>query len=199
MTVPKTFPWKRFIFFLVISAAVAFVVYDSNEHGGFAKSDTKKFLKESGIWSHGQTALKQTIIFSRKAVKWSQENGHVYYGHAKDFLLPYVELMHNLFIVAKNAYFELLEIIMLRVPVVVAIIESYAPGLVDKVVEVSHYIGNLIVEYFGIVREYLVTKVFVGQLSPDNLQKATLEALNTTQQYATRYYDWFYEMISNVD
>lgn len=34
-----------------------------------------------------------------------------------------------------------------------------------------------------------------GQLSPENMQKVVIQALNTTQQKATEYYHWIYEKV----
>lgn len=35
-------------------------------------------------------------------------------------------------------------------------------------------------------------------MSPENLKKVTLEALNTTQVYATNTFQWMYEKIQSL-
>jgi hypothetical protein len=57
--------------------------------------------------------------------------------------------------------------------------------------------------YMGLERNK--NNVFVGHLSPENLQKYSREAVNATQVYAARPYDWlpqnykYYQRFSDLE
>lgn len=82
-----------------------------------------------------------------------------------------------------------------KTPVVAEFVEQYAPGLPKKIGDFAcsswTAVSTFTVNTYNHSCEFFKTKVFVGQLSPENLGKA----FNSTQQAAAQYYSWFHEQV----
>lgn len=74
-------------------------------------------------------------------------------------------------------------------------IDQYIPGASKSISDITKTTWNVIssvsIKSYKTGCDFFKTKVFVGQLSPENLGKA----LNTTQNRAAEYYSWFYQKV----
>lgn len=204
MTVSRTFPWKLGSFLLLLAIA-GLLSYDISKHGSFRSSSTGNFLNDIGALQYGEHAWTRIKFYSNKSYRWAEANIPQYYKIVGEHAKPYLDLMWDLCLIVGHQLISMYENIHTYVeektPVVIEWINHYAPGLLDKVKlhsieawEMMKTNALLLWQYFlhysylGI--EWVKTNVFVGTLSPENLQKYSMEALNTTQVYATWTYDW---------
>jgi len=176
------------------------LAWDTQRNGGvFEKSATGDLLKRTGALPYVEVAYTKTLSSSARGFKWAEANVPVYANKTCVALQPYALLAKDLGIVglnaAKNAWGVARDYTVAKTPVVTNFIEQYAPGLPQKFSEVSISTWNVIssttVTVYNSGSEFFRTKVFIGSLSPENLQKA----LNQTQIAAANYYSWFHEKV----
>ncbi|XP_066249199.1 transmembrane protein 214 isoform X1 [Euwallacea similis] len=124
------------------------------------------------------------------------------YGQVKQVAEPYGALSSDLVKLGINA----LEtargnwkgFINEKYPLAVASIDHYAPGLLDNTKEVLNKALHLSVHYYRTVVDYLKKEVFIGQLSPENIQRVVVGAYNTTSEKAVEYYHWVYQKVQTI-
>lgn len=192
-------PWL-FGSFLIFGAISAVLIYDTNTKGSFEKSTVGKLLKDAGALPHVEKAYVVTLKYSARGYQWAATNAPVYYNATSTVLAPYLEVTKDLGKIAlnggKNAWGATLAYLDSKLPIVVAFIEQYAPGLPKTVSNVVSNgwtnLKNITIKTYKLAVEFFKTKVFVGTLSPENLGKL----LNNTQQSMTLYCDRFHK---NVD
>lgn len=98
-----------------------------------------------------------------------ETNAPVYYTQTAEVLKPYSLLAKDLVIISgKKAgifYANIRDYVLVKMPVVVATIEQYAPGFVDNVKNYSAAGYETVVkystDYYQLSADYLKTKVFV--------------------------------------
>lgn len=192
-------PWI-FGSFLLIAVISSLLAYDTHTHGGqFAKSATGKFLQQTGALPYVEIAWTKTMSSSARGYKWAEKNVPVYVNETCTAVRPYTAFLRDAGIVAWNFALDRCEAVKLvvleKTPVVVNFIEQYAPGLPLKIQEFSISLWNGICSTTSYVYvsscDFFKTKVFVGNLSPENLNKA----LNQTQIAAAEYYSWFHKKV----
>jgi len=192
-------PWLfgSFLLIVVISSVLA---YDTHINGGvFAKSSTGKFLQQTGTLPYVEIAWTKTMSSSARGFQWAEKNVPVYVNQTCTAVKPYTEFLRDAGIVAWNVVLSRCEAVKLvvleKTPIVVNFIDQYAPGFPLKIQEFSISVWNGICSTTSYVysssSDFLKTKVFVGNLSPENLSKA----LNQTQIAAAEYYSWFHKKV----
>ncbi|KAG7200304.1 hypothetical protein KM043_017769 [Ampulex compressa] len=206
------FPWRKgsIVLLLLIGAVLA---YDLRKHGSFEASSTGKFMKNSGIMMYGQKAWMTTKMYSVKGLECVEASAPEYYKATIDLCTPYIKLTKDICLVMKNLSIKLYENIMAYImkngPLVVETIEHYAPGMLDEIrtrsmqglelIKVySAMIGEIIIEHSTNTIRWLGRNVFVGKLSPENLQNYANRAIDTTQTLASQTYDWVYEKVQTL-
>lgn len=212
MTVSRTFPWKtgNFLLLLVI---VGLLAYDIRKHGSFQSSSTGRFLNDIGALQYGEHAWAKTKFYSNKSYRWAEENIPHYYKTVGDHAKPYMELAWDVCLIVghqlHNMYGNIHAYVEEKAPTVIEWIDFHAPSLLDRVKVHSTEAWELIkqnalilwqffLRYSDMGIEWLKTNVFVGNLSPENLQKYSMEALNTTQVYAAWTYDWVRQKVQTL-
>ncbi|XP_054283254.1 transmembrane protein 214-A-like [Macrosteles quadrilineatus] len=200
----KSFPWKTIVFvvFLAVAGAVAF---DSKVHNGFKASKTGVFLKDIGALKYGEQAFDRIKEVSIQGYRWSEVNVPLYTAKARELLGPYVSVavdaVTSLSLQVMAAARAAVQYCVDKKPVVEQWVNQYAPGLAQTVTVwahncwelIKHYglqAGTLALKYLSVSAEWLKENVFVGKFSPENLQRVTLEALNTTQAFAIQTMSW---------
>lgn len=114
-------------------------------------------------------------------------------------MAPYCDFVKDLAIVVKNQVKKGWENTKLYVetktPLVIDFLDQYIPGVpkkvVDFVVSSTKSVCTFTCTAYKNSVEFVKTKIFVGQLSPENLGKA----LNSTQQVMKTYCTWFHEKV----
>lgn len=192
-------PWLfgSFLLIVVISSLLA---YDTHIHGGvFAKSATGKFLHQTGTLPYVEVAFTKTMSTSARGYQWAEKNVPVYVNQTCTAVKPYTEFLRDAGIVGWNFVLgrcEAVKLVVLeKTPIVVNFIDQYAPGFPLKIQEFSISVWKGICSTSSYVYvsscDFFKTKVFVGTLSPENLNKA----LNQTQIAAAEYYSWFHKKV----
>lgn len=192
-------PWLigSFLLFVTISGLLA---YDTHSHGGvFAKSATGQFLKQTGALPYVEIAWVKSMSTSARGFKWAEKNVPVYVDTTCTVLKPYGEFLRDLGIVGWNAlrkgFGVACDCVKEKTPKVVNFIEQYVPGLPQKIQDASitlwSHVCSTSTYLYTSGSEFFKTKVFVGNLSPENLSKA----LNQTQVVAAQYYSWFHKKV----
>ena len=208
----KKFPWgKGIILLLLLTGAV--VGYDTYKHGNFEESSTGKFLKRSGLSEHGQKAWIVTQEYSSKVLEFIEASSPEYYKATIETCKPYIKLAEDFYLVMKNVSLKIYDNAVVYVgkngPVVIQAIEHYVPGMLDEIRLRSNQGFELVKVYSGVCAEkiseqsvatlqWLQRNVFVGKLSPENLQSYASQAINTTQSLASQTYDWVYEKVQTL-
>uniref|UniRef100_A0A1B6KGB0 Transmembrane protein 214 n=1 Tax=Graphocephala atropunctata TaxID=36148 RepID=A0A1B6KGB0_9HEMI len=193
----KSFPWKL-LGFLFLLAAAGVVAFDVHKHQGFESSKTGVFLKDVGVLKYGEQALVRVQESAKQAYKWSEQNVPVYTAKCREVLGPYFTMLVDLLsATAVQLVAGGRSVVAYCQPLVQQWVAQYGPGLTEAVslwsASVWQYgitIGTLALKYLSIASVWLRENVFVGQLSPENLQRVTLEALNTTQALAAQTFSW---------
>jgi len=208
----RRFPWRKGSVILIVVLS-AMLIYDCRKHGSFQASGTGKFLKEKEVLRYGQEAWQAVQNYTAKGLEYVEATSPEYYKATVEFSKPYVKLSSDLYLIVKNASFRMYnnaaDYAAVKGPLVAQTIEHYAPGLVEQVqlrsVEAlqllktySAYAADQAVEKTTLAIRYLETNVFVGNLSPKNLQSYASRAIDTTQSYASQTYDWLYEKVQTL-
>ncbi|KAK2576811.1 hypothetical protein KPH14_005446 [Odynerus spinipes] len=207
----KKFPWKRgsILLLLLIGAILA---YDCQKHGSFEASDTGKLLRNSGVTAQTQKLWSTTKVYGSKLAETIERSSPEYYKAAVDFCTPYSKLGVDLYLVTRNFSIRLYNNVATYIekngPVVHQTIEHYLPGIIEEINKqsirglefvktYSSIAAEKITENFCFGCQWLKTNVFVGKLSPENLQNYANKAIDVTQTYASQTYDWVYEKVQS--
>ncbi|XP_050295863.1 transmembrane protein 214 [Anthonomus grandis grandis] len=122
-----------------------------------------------------------------------------YYGQAKEFMKPYGALAGDLLQIGVNIHDNAREafagFVDEKYPIVVASIDNYAPGLIDNTQVIFNDAFAKSIHYYQSGVNYLQKEVFVGELSPENIQRVVVTAYNTTSEKAIEYYHWVYQKV----
>lgn len=194
----KGFPWFWASFFLLFTIGAVIVVDVSKAGGEFPKSVTGRLLNDLGILEQTQHVWRKSLSTSAKGYIWLEENAPIYYHQAANISKPYIELARDVAIVGANnavtLYGNLREYVVEKAPIVQAKVDDYVPGLVDSVASYSaegwKFTKNTAINLYTISSEVLREKVFVGHLSPQNIQDKTHLAYNVTRTRVTEYLHW---------
>ncbi|XP_015190822.1 PREDICTED: transmembrane protein 214-A [Polistes dominula] len=207
----KKFPWKRGSLFLLILIG-AILTYDCQKHGSFEASDTGKLLRSSGITAQTSKLWSTTKVYTNKIGETIKNSSPEYYKIVADFCTPYIKLGFDLYLITRNLSMRLYNNVALciekNIPVVHETIEHYFPGIIEEtkkqsirglqlVKTYSIIAGEKLIEHFHFASHWLQTNVFVGKLSPENLQNYANHAIDVTQTYASQTYDWVYEKVQS--
>ncbi|XP_058803960.1 transmembrane protein 214-B [Phymastichus coffea] len=206
------FPWKTGCFLLLLFIG-AIVAYDTHKHGSFEATNTARFLKDSGICAFVQKTWVSTKLYADKGRGYIESSSPEYYKAVIDFSKPYIKLAEDVYLVLSKIFIELYDnvsnYIVITKPLVQQTIEQYVPGLLDSLQEgilkgidklkgYSVLITEQIVENSFKATRWLKTNVFIGKLSPENLQNYASQAINTTQAFASQTYNWVYEKVQTI-
>ncbi|XP_031634145.1 uncharacterized protein LOC116347612 [Contarinia nasturtii] len=192
-------PWF-FGIVLLLAAIGGLLAYDTQRNDGvFEKSAAGKFLKDTGALPYVEVAWTKSLSTSARGYQWAEVNVPIYANVTYVALKPYGLFLKDFGIVAlngaKNGWTVTKEYVSAKTPVVVNFIEQYAPGLPQKISDSSistwKFISSTSCTVYSNSVDFLQTKVFVGQLSPENLGKA----LNQTQIAVADYYSWFHKKV----
>ncbi|CAH0550148.1 unnamed protein product [Brassicogethes aeneus] len=108
---------------------------------------------------------------------------------------PYVRLVQDLGVVVYNLGVNVKDYAVETYPALVKSIDSYAPGLIEQSQRTAQNVWSTSVVYYTRSLDYLKNEVFVGQLSPENMQRAVFDAYNVTQTKTSEYISWIYEKV----
>ncbi|XP_050674602.1 transmembrane protein 214 [Leptidea sinapis] len=203
MTNTRRFPWIWASFFLLVSIA-GIISYDVSRVGGnFPKSTTGQLLNDLGLLEQSQKAWQKTLSSSARGYIWMENNVPVYYTQFIEVSKPYAELSKDVYTIAlkKTAiiYSNIRDYVQEKTPVVLASIENYAPGVIETIQVYSANGFNALKkysnDYYQLTADYMKTKVFVGDWSPEILQNKTQVALNATRSHVTNYLHWFRKQV----
>ncbi|XP_076238618.1 transmembrane protein 214 [Calliopsis andreniformis] len=208
----KKFPWgKGVILLLLLSAAI--MSYDVHRHGSFKESSTVKFYKNSGLSEHMHKTWIAIQEYSSKVHEFIKASSPEYYKATVEVCKPYVKLAGDVFLVMKNVSFKIYDNAVAyskeKGPVVIQTIEHYVPGITDEIrlrssqgLELLKVYSNVCIEKVSehsiAILQWLQHNVFVGKLSPENLQSYASKAIDTTQSLASQTYDWVYEKVQTL-
>ncbi|XP_015436435.1 PREDICTED: transmembrane protein 214-A [Dufourea novaeangliae] len=208
----KKFPWRKGIILLLLLTG-AFIGYDVYDHGHFKGSNTNKLLHRSGLCEYGQKAWTIVQDYSSKALEFIEANSPEYYKATVETCKPYIKLSRDIYIVMRNISIKMYDNAVAYAgkngPVVLQTIEHYVPGMLDEIrlrsnqglelVKVySSICAEKFIEHFSTMLKWLEHNVFVGKLSPENLQNYASKAIDTTQTLASQTYDWVYEKVQTL-
>ncbi|KAF4531915.1 hypothetical protein B566_EDAN000944 [Ephemera danica] len=195
------FPWKTANFLLIV-AITGLAAYDINKHG---TSSTGHFLKETGVLHYGQIACD---YFAEGPIyKWGKETLPPLWAQYGSPAWKVVrDLSHKAVTVVQAWALNLGNWATETWPIVVDFIEKYAPGLLDKCQEFGWTAWGYTKHYselgYGHAKNasisaitWVNTNVLVGQLSPENLSRVSLQAYNATQTFAIDTYQWISEKV----
>ncbi|XP_055589624.1 transmembrane protein 214-A [Uranotaenia lowii] len=186
--------------FLLFGITGGLIGFDTYRAGGkFENSHTGQLLKQAGLLPAVQDGWTCTLKYSARGYKWAEEHVPVYYQSTSKAVGPYVEFSIDfskiLWNGAKKGFGNAKLLVEQKTPVVAEFVEQYAPGLPKKVGDFTCWswttVSNFWVNTYNQSCEFFKTKVFVGQLSPENLGKA----FNSTQVAAAQYYSWFHDQV----
>lgn len=125
-----------------------------------------------------------------------------YYTQFKEHAQPYGALASDigkiLINVHDNARASCKLFVDEKYPIVVDSIENYAPGLIENTQTMFKDTFANTIYYYRTSVKYLQKEVFVGQLSPENIQRVVVGAYNTTSEKAIEYYHWVYEKVQTT-
>lgn len=173
---------------LLISTTIYF---DIKHHGSWEASKLRHLIKQTGVCEYTHVALEKGKVGLLYVDARIEENIPDYKKKVAEFSDPYVRLAKNLGIIVLNSCVEFKNFVVHKLDV-------YAPGVVESSQDAVVTVFSSTVMYFNRSVDYLREEVFVGQLSPENMQRVVLEAFNTTQQKATEYYHWLYEKVQTT-
>lgn len=204
MTVTRSFPWKS-LSLLLLFAISGLLSFDINKHGSFRDSSTGRFLKDVGALNYCENAWGRVQIYSFQAYVWSLNNLPYYYEKANVVLSPYVEAIKDitcmLLINVWKSLSILAEYTAEKIPVITDTISAYFPGIMevlesyalqtwDVISYASIEIYKIGISYVMFASEWAMENIFVGNLSPENLHRYTMEALNKTQSLTSQTIAW---------
>ncbi|XP_034183934.1 transmembrane protein 214 [Osmia lignaria lignaria] len=208
----KKFPWKKGIVLLLLLTAVVFG-YDTYKHGCFKAPNTSKCLRRTVSYAYGQQSWTLVQEYSSKSLEFIESTSPEHYKATVETFKPYIKLAGDVCLVIRNISFKIYENIgeygAKNGPVVLQTIEHYVPGMLDKInlwsnqsLEFVKVYSNLcaekVSEHSTATLQWLEHNVFVGKLSPENLQNYASKAIDTTQSLASRTYDWVYEKVQTL-
>ncbi|XP_046662361.1 uncharacterized protein LOC124355314 [Homalodisca vitripennis] len=178
----------------VIVAVAGFVAYDINKYGSFRASKTGVFLRDCGVLRYGELALTRFRSYSQQAYRWSQKHVPGYMSFMRESLAVYLIIIRDVVTrLATHLWANISQIwhyFVDKKPAVVKWLNEYLPGVSDSVSSWLSQGWSLLLQYATIVIQWLKDNVFVGSLSPENLQRLSWEALNTTQTLARQTLSW---------
>ncbi|KYB26829.1 Transmembrane protein 214-B-like Protein [Tribolium castaneum] len=190
--------WFKFLFYTTTLLLAIYIYADTKQAGSWQKSNTRKFLVETGVYDYTHKAVGKVqegwLVVDNKI----KENFPTYRQAVIEFSEPYIEFFNSFGQILCNLFANIKEAVIEKYPVVVKSIDSYAPGVVEQSQNAVSTAWSSSVFYVNRSIDYLRTEVFVGQLSPENMQRVVYEAFNTTQTKATEYYHWLYEKVQNT-
>lgn len=204
MIVTKSFPWKS-LSVLLLFAISGLLSFDINRHGSFRDSSTGRFLKDTGALNYCENAWGRVQIYSFQAYMWSLNNLPYYYEKTNVILSPYVEIIKDIIFILLNNLWTcvnvLAEYTAEKIPVITDAVSAYFPGVMDVVQSYALKAWDVIsyasVEVYKIGLHYVmcasnwaVQNIFVGNLSPENLHRYTMEALNKTHSFTLQTVAW---------
>lgn len=178
---------KWFLGSLVLLAVIAGVLhYDTNTNGKgvFANSATGKMLKNAGLLPYVEKSYVVVMTNTARGYKWAEQT-------LPGYMAPVWQLLCDLYRIVRNAACSTCGIIkdyaVGKWPVVSAALESYIPGLPQKLENVTVSTRVFITDSFGKIVEFFKVNVFVGSLSPENLGKALNQTQLAVAKYATKF------------
>jgi hypothetical protein len=131
---------RWFIGSLVLIGAIGgLITYDTNvlHNGNFEESSVGRVLKQTGALPHVENAWFVSLKFTSRGYKWVEENAPIAYGKTKTTLQPYCEFAKDLGITlingGKKGYECTKVFVSEKIPVVLQFIDSYVPGLGQKI------------------------------------------------------------------
>ncbi|KAK9306615.1 hypothetical protein QLX08_002800 [Tetragonisca angustula] len=205
----KKFPWKKGIILLLLLISTI-LAYDIYKHDDFK---VNKFLKRTGLVAYGQQSWIIMQEYSSKTLDFIEATSPEYYKITVETCKPYIKLAGDIYLVMKHVSFKIYdniaEYIEKNGPLVIQTIEHYVPGMLDEIklrsnqgLELLKVYSNLLVgmltERSTATLQWLEHNVFVGKLSPENLQNYASKAIDTTQTLASQTYDWVYEKVQTL-
>lgn len=188
----KGFPYLTVYVLTIVIAG--FVFYDTRQ-GNANKSVIIKVLKDYHACEYSHLAMDKI----KNGLNWSSEKIEEQFPGLQQqiviFSEPYVRLSINLVKIGRNFMYNLKEAALEKYPIIIESIETYLPGLIESSQKAATNVYSTSVLYVNRSFDFLKNEVFVGQLSPEYMQKVILEALNTTQYKAVECYHWIYNKV----
>ncbi|XP_011495907.1 PREDICTED: transmembrane protein 214 [Ceratosolen solmsi marchali] len=204
--------WKFGSFFLLFLLSLI-VVYDIYKHESLEATNIGSFIRDKEITTHVQKTYVFIKSYFIKQFEYFEANFPQYYKTIVDLFNSYIKLINDVCLVAKSVIIQLYSnfssYFSTIIPIVVAKIELYVPGLLDFIqqnasngIQIMKIYAELMIDQIinnltKVVR-WLKTNVFIGKLSPENLQIYANQALNVTHTSATKIYYWVYKNMQTL-
>lgn len=157
--------------FLLFGAIAGLIAYDTNvlHNGKFEESSVGRVLKQTGALPHVENAWSVSLKYSAKGFKWAEVNVPPAYVKVKTYLEPHCDFVKDLGLTLVNGGKKLWEstksYVAEKTPAVIAFIDSYSPGLGQKIhdgiVNIFSGICSLTCSTFSHTVDFFKTKVFM--------------------------------------
>lgn len=223
MTVRQSSPF-RWLILVSLMALSAFVAYDISLHGSFHKSQTGRALEDAGVLkTYEQLSVRAKVQYANASM-WFAKNGPTFMKQGVDYIKPYLVLMKNLLIifsnVVVNAVVSSVKYVAVKLPLLHEAIEAQYPGITERsrasaqrawqvLLELVQYLAAqtlalLTVGYrhmrqvFAQTFDYLQNNVFVGEYSPENLQKLAIQGASVAQEYVSSSVSWLSHKLTGL-
>ncbi|XP_074641719.1 transmembrane protein 214-B-like [Tubulanus polymorphus] len=205
------FPWGS-LFLAVFGVVIALLAYDFLINNGFKGSRTYRILEDTGVLAFSIQVIALTKLYSLKVYDWLNENVPVYYSRAVEISYPYLLLIWAKLGVFLTSLMDTLQPVIDNVkeksPELVTWVKDNFPyDLFETVaayvvagweifLQYSYLLWQTVVFYMRIIWLWLLENVFVGKLSPENLQQFLSQSLVTIQEHLSTFVLWCNNMIT---
>lgn len=208
----KKSPWKRGSILLLLLIGATLALWLSYQKHPSFEASTEKLLGSSWVTTNTKRIWSMTKMYGSNLAATLESSSPEYYRAVVNFCKPYINLSVDLYLITRNLsiqfYNNIVTYIEKKGPVVHQTIEHYLPGMIEEIQKrsvrgfelfktYSVIIGEGVIEHSNLMCEWLKTSVFVGKLSPENLQNYATKAIDVTQTYASQTYDWVYEKVQS--
>jgi hypothetical protein len=196
------FPIKSFMFISSI-IVITLLAYDTKSSGSFKKSYTGNLLKDTGALPVVEQAYNKIELYSTKVYSWLSVNVPIYWKSISAVIGPYLSVFWEKFAEVMLYLWDSTEVIRLWFnknipPILETITDSYVPKIQSIVWRISSQLQShlstvwaFILKTALLASNWLQTNVLTGSLAPENIQKVTIEAIESSQKYAAEVYNWF--------
>lgn len=206
----RKFPWGKFLIFLSV-VACGLLAYDIQISGSFKSSKTGHFLKETGLLAISEQAWGRIKVYSQKALTWLQINIPIFYAWLRETFGPYIEAFWEKLLALSIQFWKSTQFIRdwfhRSVPPILKLANDNVPYYLEKLLYLAQKIASFLLQqaeiiwkfvsyYLTILISWLHANVFVGSLSPENLQKLAGRAVEVMQHYILHAYKWISQSVS---
>ncbi|CAG9862086.1 unnamed protein product [Phyllotreta striolata] len=191
-TKKRGFPYKYFLAGICLLASV--ITYDVKQQDSFIRSQ----LKEYHVCEYTHMAVDKI----NDGLQWSKSKVEEQFPGLEQRIIlisePYVNLSVNLSKLGRNFFCNLKNNLLESSPFLRQAIDKDIPEYVSYTKDVLHSASLTAISYLSKSCEYLKNEVFVGSLSPENMQKTLVDVLIYTRDKTVEIYNSLYKELSSI-